>query len=163
MRENFVRIVYCFVYHYLMATNKSSSSPHYYQIASSTSPSKLTSKSSESISNIEFQSQKQSNKTSKMKKSQTVVNGFETNSIQTPLTSVNSTSALRRRFSLFRMKRSQQQSSTNDDIQNENCNVQALQNIIGQLRRDLQIKTNELETIIFNFTGFWPHYFVLQL
>jgi hypothetical protein len=81
-----------------------------------------------------------------MKKSQTVFNGFETKANQSPSPLLNSTSALRRRFSLFRIKRSQQQPLIND-ISNENSNVQALQQIIEQLRRDLQIKTNELETM----------------
>ncbi|CAF0754484.1 unnamed protein product [Rotaria sp. Silwood1] len=130
-----------------MATNKSSSSSHHsYQIASPIKSSKLVSKSSESLSNIEHQSPKQSNKTTKMKKSQTALNGFETKPIQTPQTSLNSTSVLRRRFSLFRIKRSQQQSSIND-LSNENSNVQALQQIIDQLRHDLKIKTDELETM----------------
>ncbi|CAF2480993.1 unnamed protein product [Rotaria sp. Silwood2] len=130
-----------------MATNKSSSSSHHtYQIASPIKSSKLVSKSSESLSNIEHQSPKQSTKTTKMKKSQTALNGFETKSIQTPQTSLNSTSLLRRRFSLFRIKRPQQQSSIND-VSNENSNVQALQQIIDQLRHDLKIKTDELETM----------------
>jgi hypothetical protein len=34
-----------------------------------------------------------------------------------------------------------------NDLPNENSNVQALQQIIDQLRRDLQIKTDELETM----------------
>jgi hypothetical protein len=79
-----------------------------------------------------------------MKKSQTVFNGFETKPISSPSPVLNSASALRRRFSLFRIKRSQQAPL---DISNENSNVQALQQIIEQLRRDLQIKTNELETM----------------
>jgi hypothetical protein len=128
-----------------MATNKSLSQ-HYYQLASS----KFLSKSSESLSkldsNIELQKQKQTNKSSKMKKSQTVLNGFEIKTGQSPQSLLNSTSILRRRFSLFRIKRPQQQSSMND-IQNENSNVEALQQIIAQLRRDLQMKTDELETM----------------
>jgi hypothetical protein len=131
-----------------MATNKPSS-PHYYQIAS---PSKFVSKSSESLSNIdpnsELQSQKQSNKSTKMKKSQTVLSGFQIKNVQSPQPLLNSTSALRRRFSLFRIKRSQQQQQALiNDVPNENSNIQALQQIIDQLRRDLQIKTNELETM----------------
>ncbi|CAF0826743.1 unnamed protein product [Rotaria sordida] len=132
-----------------MATNKSSS-PHSYQIISSIKSSKLVSKSSESLSNIEHQSPQQSNKSTKMKKSLTVLNGFETKSIQTPQTSLNSTSVLRRRFSLFRIKRpqpQQQQQSSINDISNENSNVQALQQIIDQLRHDLKNKTDELETM----------------
>jgi len=133
-----------------MATNKSSSS-HYYQIASPINSSKFVSKSSESLSNIDsnndLQSQKQSNKSTKMKKSQTALNGFETKIIQLPQPLLHSTSALRRRFSLFRIKRSQQQQSSMNDLPNENSNVQALQQIIDQLRRDLQIKTDELETM----------------
>jgi hypothetical protein len=133
-----------------MATNKSSSS-HYYQIASPINSSKFVSKSSESLSNIDsnndLQSQKQSNKSTKMKKSQTALNGFETKIIQLPQPLLHSTSALRRRFSLFRIKRSQQQQSSMNDLPNENSNVQALQQIIDQLRRDLQIKTDELETV----------------
>jgi len=135
-----------------MATNKPSS-PHYYQIASPINSSKFISKSSESLSNIDpnidLQSPKQSNKTTKMKKSQTALNGFETKTIQSPQPLLNTTSALRRRFSLFRIKRSQQQQqqASINDVPNENSNVQALQQIIDQLRRDLQIKTDELETM----------------
>jgi hypothetical protein len=128
-----------------MATTKSSSH-HYYQIASPLNSSKLVSKSTESLTNIDPNIEKQSNKSTKMKKSQTVFNGFETKANQSPSPLLNSTSALRRRFSLFRIKRSQQQPLIND-ISNENSNVQALQQIIEQLRRDLQIKTNELETM----------------
>jgi hypothetical protein len=136
-----------------MAANKPSS-PHYYQIASPINSSKFISKSSESLSNIDpnidLQSQKQSNKSTKMKKSQTALNGFETKTVQSPQPLLNSTSALRRRFSLFRIKRSQQQQQQQasiNDVPNENSNVQALQQIIDQLRRDLQIKTDELETM----------------
>lgn len=130
-----------------MATNKSLSQ-HYYQLASS----KFLSKSSESLSkldsNIELQKQKQTNKSSKMKKSQTVLNGFEIKTGQSPQSLLNSTSILRRRFSLFRIKRpQQQQQSSMNDIQNESSNVEALQQIIAQLRRDLQMKTDELETM----------------
>lgn len=128
-----------------MATNKSSSH-HCYQIAPPSKSIKLVSQSSESLTNIELQSSKQSNKSTKMKKSQTILNGFDTKPAQTQQTLVNSTSALRRRFSLFRIKRTQQQSSISD-ISNENSNIQALQQIIDQLRRDLQVKTNELETM----------------
>ena len=120
-------------------------SHHYYQIAASLNSSKFLSKSSESLSkidsNTDLQTQKQTNKPTKMKKSQTVLNGFETKTDQSLL---NSTSVLRRRFSLFRIKRPQQQMT---DIQNESSNVQALQQIIDQLRRDLQMKTDELETM----------------
>jgi hypothetical protein len=136
-----------------MATNKSSSH-HYYQIASPINSSKFISKSSESLTNIdsntELQSPKQSNKSTKMKKSQTVLNGFEGKAAQSsPQSLLNSTSALRRRFSLFRIKRSQpqQQQSSTTDVPNGSSNVQALQQIIDQLRRDLQIKTDELETM----------------
>jgi predicted RNase H-like nuclease (RuvC/YqgF family) len=130
-----------------MATNKSSSH-HYYQIAPPIISSKFLSKSSESLSKLDIQSQKQSDKSSKMKKSQTVVNGFETKNVQPPQPLLNSTSALRRRFSLFRIKRSQQQQQSSvNDLPSENSNIQALQQIIDQLRRDLQIKTDELETM----------------
>ena len=130
-----------------MATIKSSSSSqHYYQIASPLNSSKSLSKSSESLANIDSNIDKQSTKSTKMKKSQTVFNGFETKPISSPSPVLNSTSALRRRFSLFRIKRTQQAPSIND-IPNENSNVQALQHIIEQLRRDLQIKTDELETM----------------
>jgi len=131
-----------------MATTKSSSH-HYYQIASPLNSSKLVSKSTESLTNIDPNIEKQSNKSTKMKKSQTALNGFETKTIQSPQPLLNSTSALRRRFSLFRIKRSQQQQqqASINDVPNENSNVQALQQIIDQLRRDLQIKTDELETM----------------
>jgi hypothetical protein len=87
-----------------------------------------------------------------MKKSQTVLNGFETKTVQSPQSLLNTTSALRRRFSLFRIKRfqqnpQQQQQTLINDVPNENSNVLALQQIIDQLRRDLQIKTDELETM----------------
>jgi len=111
-----------------MATNKSSSSHHYYQIASPLKSTKFVSKSSESLSkldsNTEVQSQKQTNKSTKMKKSQTALNGFETKTLQSPQSLINTTSALRRRFSLFRIKRSQQS--------NENSNIQILQQTIEQ-------------------------------
>jgi hypothetical protein len=135
-----------------MAINKPSSQ-HYYQIASPINISKFVSRSSESLSiiepNIDLQTQKQSNKSTKMKKSQTALNGFETKTSQSPQPLINSTSALRRRFSLFRIKRSQQQQQqlSLNDVPNENSNVQVLQQIIDQLRRDLQIKTDELETM----------------
>lgn len=136
-----------------MATNKSSSH-HCYQIAPPINASKFVSKSTESLTNIdpnsENHSQKQATKASKMKKSQTTFNGFESKVIQAPQASLNSTSALRRRFSLFRIKRSQQQQQQQtlvNDPAHENSSVQALQQIIDQLRRDLQIKTDELETI----------------
>ncbi|CAF0905555.1 unnamed protein product [Adineta steineri] len=132
-----------------MATNRLSSH-NYYQIVSS----KFLSKSSESLSeigsNIEHQGQKQTNKTTKMKKSQTVLNGFDTKNGQSVQPLLQSTSVLRRRFSLFRIKRpaqQQQQQPLLNDVQNENSNVHALQQIIDQLRRDLQIKTDELETM----------------
>ncbi|CAM4794869.1 unnamed protein product [Rotaria magnacalcarata] len=131
-----------------MATNKSSP-PHYYQISAAINSTKPVSKSSESLTNIEYQSAKQINKSSKMKKSQTVLNGFETKIVPSPPSILNSTSVLRRRFSLFRTKRPQQlqQTSINDVSSNENSNVQSLQQIIDQLRHDLQIKTDELETM----------------
>lgn len=113
---------------------------HYYQITPSIISSKYLSKSSDSILNkcpkLQFRrKKKQVNKSTKMKTSQTPLITFETKPIQTPC---NSTSVLRRRFSLFRNKRPQPI--------NENHNVQALQQIIDQLKQDLQIKTDELET-----------------
>ena len=122
-----------------MTTNKPSSNC-YYQLASPVNSTKFTSKSSELL---ESQPQKLPNKSIKMKKSQTVINGFESKTIQSSQSLINSTSALRRRFSLFRIKRSQQPSSTHD-ISNNNSNVQVLQQIIEQLRHDLRIKTDEL-------------------
>jgi signal recognition particle GTPase len=118
-----------------MATRKESSHHHYYQIAPPIIPSKLHSQSSDSLPTNKPISESQE-KPSKMKKSQTTLTGFDIKPVQT---SLNSTSVLRRRFSLFRMKRSPQA--------NENCNVQALQQTIDQLRRDLQIKTDELEVM----------------
>ncbi|CAF3911725.1 unnamed protein product [Rotaria sp. Silwood2] len=124
-----------------MATNKSLSHHRNYQIAPSVISAKFRSKSSDSLSNnnrkIESQQkEKQINKTTKMKKSQTELTYFETKPIETIC---NTTSMLRRRFSLFRTKRSQPS--------NENVNVPALQQIIDKLRHDLQIKTDELETM----------------
>ncbi|UJR35827.1 hypothetical protein I4U23_028574 [Adineta vaga] len=131
-----------------MATNKLSS--HYYQIVSS----KFLSRSSESLAKIDLnndlQISKQSTKSTKMKKSQTVLNGFESKNGPSSQSLFNTTSALRRRFSLFRIKRpqqQQQQQSSISDVPNENSNVQALQQIIDQLRHDLQMKTDELETM----------------
>jgi len=79
----------------------------------------------------------------------TAKDGFEIKTGQSPQSLLNSTSILRRRFSLFRIKRpqQQQQQSSMNDIQNESSNVEALQQIIAQLRRDLQMKTDELETM----------------
>ncbi|CAF3444217.1 unnamed protein product [Rotaria socialis] len=119
-----------------MATNKSFFRPYNYQIAPRIITAKFRSKSSDSVSNHnnnnqKIDSQKQENKISKMKKSQTTLTDFET--------TCNTTSMLRRRFSLFRIKRSQQA--------NENVNVHALQQIIDNLRHDLQNKTDELQTI----------------
>ena len=83
-----------------------------------------------------------------MKKSQTALNGFEPKPAPLLSTSLNSTSALRRRFSLFRIKRSPPQPTVPHDLPNDNANnVQALQQMIEQLRRDLQVKTDELETM----------------
>lgn len=135
-----------------MATSKSSIH-HCYQIAAPINASKFVSRSTESLTNLDSmndnQSQKQTTKAAKMKKSQTVFNGFETKIVQTPQQPViNSTSVLRRRFSLFRIKRSQQQQQTLiTDRPHENSNVQALQQIIDQLRRDLRMKTDELESM----------------
>ncbi|CAF1654669.1 unnamed protein product [Adineta ricciae] len=132
-----------------MSTNKLSS--HYYQFVSS----KFLSRSSESLakidSNNDLQAQKQPAKSTKMKKSQTVLNGFESKNGPSSQSLFNTTSVLRRRFSLFRIKRpqqqQQQQQSAITDASNETSNVQALQQIIDQLRHDLQMKTNELETM----------------
>ncbi|CAF3354468.1 unnamed protein product [Rotaria socialis] len=124
-----------------MATNKSFFRPYNYQIAPRIITAKFRSKSSDSVSNHnnnnqKIDSQKQENKISKMKKSQTTLTDFETKPLET---TCNTTSMLRRRFSLFRIKRSQQA--------NENVNVHALQQIIDNLRHDLQNKTDELQTI----------------
>ena len=137
-----------------MAMNKSSSH-HCYQIAPPLNASKFVSKSTESLTNIDLnnENQKQSAKASKMKKSQTVFNGFETKGRQSPSQqqpALSSTSILRRRFSLFRIKRTQQQQPQPTLITNPssgNSNVQALQQIIDQLRCDLRIKTDELESM----------------
>jgi hypothetical protein len=118
-----------------MSTDKTLSRHHYYQIAAPIISSNFLCKNSDSITNIDLkiecqQKQKQVNKTSKMKKSQiATITDCETKSGDTSLTS---TSMLRRRFSLFRSKRS---------------NIQALHQTIDQLKRDLQTKTNELETM----------------
>lgn len=121
--------------------------------------SKYLSKSSESLSNIDDKvdvstPQKpinaSSDKPTKMKKSQTALNGFEGKIAPSSTSTINSTSMLRRRFSLFRIKRSQPTNTTTPTppiSTDNNTNVQALQQIIDQLRRDLQMKTDELETI----------------
>ncbi|CAF2104321.1 unnamed protein product [Rotaria magnacalcarata] len=126
-----------------MATNKSLFCPYNYQIAPKIITAKFRSKSSDSESNNnnnqKIDSQKkenQINKISKMKKSQITLTNFEAKPLGT---TCNTTSMLRRRFSLFRIKRSQQS--------NENVNVHALQQIIDNLRHDLQSKTDELQTI----------------
>ena len=114
-----------------MTANRPLSSHRCYQIAS-----KFRSKSSDSISNSNRKTDstektaKHEDKTTKMKKSQTVSTGFESKPLQT-------TSTLRRRFSLFRLKRS--------FSSNENADVQDLQQIIEQLRSDLERKTAELK------------------
>lgn len=136
-----------------MAVNKFSTH-HYYQIIPPVNCTKLVSKSSESLTNFDYQVTKQINKSTKMKKSQTVFNGFDAKVVPSLPNPFNATSVLRRRFSLFRIKRpqsqqqqEQQQHSSINDISNENSNVQALQQIIDQLRHELQIKTTELETM----------------
>jgi len=126
-----------------MAMNKPLSHHHYYHITHPVIVSKFHSKSSDSLTNInpkndseQKQKQKQVNKTTKMKKSQTVLAGFEIKSIESTL---NSASAFRRRFSLFRLKRFQPS--------NENSHIQVLEQTIEQLKHDLQTKTDELETM----------------
>lgn len=115
--------------------SKSLSHHHYYQILHPVFASRFSSKSSDSLTNINIkndlkQKQKQVNKTTKMKKSQTIFSDIDT---------LTSTSSLRRRFSLFRLKRSQPST--------ENSHIQTLQQTVEQLQRDLQIKTDELETM----------------
>ncbi len=124
-----------------MTMNNSLFHHHYYQITHPVIASKFRSKSSDSLVNINSKNDsqkkekpKQVNKTMKMKKSQTVFSGFDIKPIQTTF---NSATALRRRFSLFRLKRSQRS--------NEHSNIQALQQTIEQLRRDLQSKTDEVD------------------
>ena len=68
-----------------------------------------------------------------MKKSPTTLTAFE----MKPIGSVNS--PLRRRFSLFRLKRSHPS--------RDQCHIQTLEQIIDQLRHDLQLKTFELDSI----------------
>ncbi|CAF1096665.1 unnamed protein product [Adineta steineri] len=118
--------------------NKSLSYHHYYQVVAPVRSTKFRSKSSDTISNnnerkIECQ-EKEDNKKCKVKKSQTSLIDFQTKPIQTTF---SPTSVLRRRFSLFRTKRSQQS--------DEYSNSYTLQQNIDQLKYDLQIKTNELE------------------
>ena len=137
------------------------SSHHYYQLAPPIGTSKFLSKSSESLVHLDSkvepalepkQTNNASNKSTKMKKSQTALNGFEAKTAPTPAPPMTSTSILRRRFSLFRIKRPQQQQQSSppaacaNEMPAETSNVQALQQIIDQLRRDLQMKTDELET-----------------
>ena len=114
-----------------MSTNKVICRDHnYHQITAK----KFFSKSSDALTNIDLkiecqEKQKQTNKTLKMKKSQTaIITDLNTKPQQS---SFNSTSLLRRRFSLFRIKRSQQS--------NENSNIQMLQQTIEQLKRDLLV------------------------
>lgn len=124
-----------------MATTRPLSHHHYYQIAPSIIYSKFLSRSTDSVLNntlkdLSQQKDKQVSKTSKLKSSPMAL----TNCDAKPLQSIgNSTSLLRRRFSLFRTKRPQQS--------NENANVQALQQIIDQLRHDLQLKNDELASV----------------
>lgn len=123
-----------------MTMNKSLSYHHYYQISPPILTTKFLSKSSDSLSNAHLKNeseQKQiSTKKPKMKHLQIPLIDFEIKPIQNMFIS---TSALRRRFSLFRMKRSQQS--------DENSNVHTLQQNIEQLKRDLQIKADELEAM----------------
>ncbi len=122
-----------------MTMNKSFSYHHYYQISPPLLTTKFLSKSSDSLSNAHLKNesqQKQISKKSKMKHLQIPLIDFEIKPIQNMFIS---TSALRRRFSLFRMKRSQQS--------DENSNVHTLQQNIEQLKRDLQIKADELEAM----------------
>jgi hypothetical protein len=119
-----------------MATNRPLSHHHYYyQITHPVLDSKFRSKSSDSLINLNLKNESPQ-KQSKMKTSQTAFPGFEIKPIQTTF---NSAMALRRRFSFFRRKRSQPS--------NEHSHVQVLQQIIEQLRHDLQTKTDELETM----------------
>lgn len=119
-----------------MAMNKSLFHPHNYQIAAPIICKKIRSKSSDSASNNHRNSDSQEKEnhidvTPKMKTSQSTLTNFEP--------TCNAASLLRRRFSLFRIKRPQTQS--------EHVNIPALQEIIEKLRNDLQMKTNELQTI----------------
>ena len=143
-----------------MTTNKSSSHP-YDQV----SLNKFRSQSSESLNKVEtkvdlsssssaqngnaLSSSSSITKPTKMKKSQTALNGFETKGAS----AINSTSILRRRFSLFRIKRPQPTiihsapEPTKASLTDDSTNVHALQQIINQLRHDLQMKTTELESM----------------
>ena len=117
-----------------MATNKASSTQHHFSPPAVLS--RFLSRSSDSIANISSKAdalhkQKKGSKPGKMKKSQTALAGFDIKPTPAP----HSASSLRRRFSLFRAKRSSQ------------SNIQTLQQTIDQLKRDLQTKTDELETL----------------
>lgn len=119
-----------------MASSKPSSSHHYYEHIP---PPKVRSKSSDPIS-VKNESSSKAKKTPKMKKSLTTLTGFETKATSALVpTTCLSQSPLRRRFSLFRIKRSHPNPDT--------CHIQTLEQIIDQLRHDLQLKTTELERV----------------
>ena len=117
-----------------MATNKASSTQHHFSPPAVLS--RFLSRSSDSIADISSKAdalhkQKKGSKPSKMKKSQTALAGFDTKL----MSASHSASSLRRRFSLFRAKRSSQ------------SNIESLQQTIDQLKGELQTKANELETL----------------
>lgn len=106
-----------------MATERPLSYHHYYQIVS-----KSRSKSSDSLTRRD-QTNPAFPKTTNTKEPPILSTGSEAKPLPT----------IRRRFSLFRSKRSAQS--------NETINAQALQQIIYQLRVDLQRKNDELDAM----------------
>ncbi|CAF1459901.1 unnamed protein product [Adineta ricciae] len=119
--------------------DKSLSYHQYYQIVPPTvHATKYRSKSSESLPSHHLQPtilfeqhQQHLNRKAKVKKSNTALIDFQVKP------SANTSSVLRRRFSLFRAKRCHQS--------DEQADIQTLQQTIDQLKQDLLIKTNELE------------------
>lgn len=115
--------------------DKSFSYHQYYHVVPPASPTKCRSKSSESLPNhqqpVHDTESKPASRKSKLKKSHTALIDFQAKS------GAGSSSALRRRLSLFRVKRS----AHSDEPEN----VHSLQQNIDQLKRDLLVKNKELE------------------
>jgi hypothetical protein len=112
---------------------------HYDRISPLILPYKMRSQSSDTISNRDFKLD--SSSTSNKKKLSSLLTDFDiktTTNVSPLSSSATATAALRRRFSLFRLKRSQ----TTHDFNH----IQTLEQIIVQLRRDLHMKTVELDT-----------------
>ncbi|CAF0924496.1 unnamed protein product [Didymodactylos carnosus] len=164
----------------LSATEPHHNHYHYSQSLTPATKTKYLSKSSESLSNeqakeigggeISIFSTNKALHPKSMKKSQTALTGFDqpkaNTTVKHPSTSnPQNTGGLRRRFSLFRTKRYQQQQQAKPSSEHElllttaapielnlNDNIRLLQDevkqrntIIENLRQELNVKTQELE------------------